>query len=45
MGIISRIMNAIVTLVSAPFRAIGALFGGRGGRGGRGGPGPGGRRV
>jgi len=41
MGILSRIMNAIVTLVTAPFRALGALFGGRGG-GGRGGGGHGG---
>jgi len=44
MGIISRILNAIMTLVTAPFRALGALFGGRGGRGGsgRGGSGRGG---
>jgi hypothetical protein len=30
MGIINRIMSAIMTLVTAPFRAIAALFG-RGG--------------
>jgi len=30
---LSRILNAIMTLVTAPFRALGALFGGRGGRG------------
>jgi len=32
MGVINRIMSAIMTLVSAPFRAIAALFGGRGRR-------------
>jgi hypothetical protein len=32
MGVINRIMSAIMTLVSAPFRALGALFGGRGRR-------------
>jgi hypothetical protein len=32
MGIINRIMSAIVTLVTAPFRAIAALFGRGGGR-------------
>jgi len=36
MGIISRILNAIMTLVTAPFRALGALFGGGSGRGGGG---------
>jgi hypothetical protein len=30
MGVINRILSAIMTLVSAPFRAIAALFGGRG---------------
>jgi len=47
MGIISRILNAIMTLVTAPFRALGALFGGRGGsgRGGGGGGGRGGRGL
>jgi hypothetical protein len=30
--IINRIMSAIMTIVSAPFRAIAALFGGRGRR-------------
>ncbi len=29
MGIVNRIVDAIVTLVSAPFRAIAALFGRR----------------
>jgi len=32
MGIINRILNAILTLVTAPFRAIGALFARRGRR-------------
>jgi hypothetical protein len=32
MGIVNRIMSAIMTLVTAPFRAIAALFGGRGRR-------------
>jgi hypothetical protein len=32
MAVINRIMSAIMTLVSAPFRAIAALFGGRGRR-------------
>jgi len=46
MGIISRILNAIMTLVTAPFRALGALFGGRGGSGrGGGGGGRGGRGL
>lgn len=44
MGIIHRIIEAIVTIVTAPFRAIGALFGRRGG-GNRGGRGGGNRRV
>ncbi len=30
MGIVNRIIEAIVTIVTAPFRAIGALFGRRG---------------
>jgi hypothetical protein len=30
MGVINRIVSAILTLVSAPFRALAALFGGRG---------------
>ncbi len=29
MGILNRIVDAIVTIVTAPFRAIAALFGGR----------------
>jgi len=32
MGVINRILSAIMTLVSAPFRAIATLFGGRGRR-------------
>ncbi len=32
MGIVNRIVNAILVLVSAPFRALAALFGGRGRR-------------
>jgi hypothetical protein len=32
MVVINRIMSAIMTLVSAPFRAVAALFGGRGRR-------------
>jgi hypothetical protein len=32
MGIVNRIMSAIMTLVTAPFRAIAALFGRGGGR-------------
>jgi hypothetical protein len=32
MGILNRILNAILTLVTAPFRAIAALFAGRGRR-------------
>lgn len=28
MGILNRIVDAIVTIVTAPFRAIAALFGG-----------------
>ena len=28
-GILSRIVTAIMTLVTAPFRALAALFGGR----------------
>jgi hypothetical protein len=30
MGIVNRIFSAILTLVTAPFRAISALFAGRG---------------
>jgi len=30
MGIVSRIITAILTVVTAPFRAIAALFAGRG---------------
>jgi len=29
MGIVNRIVDAIITLVTAPFRAIAALFGRR----------------
>jgi len=29
MGILNRIVDAIVTIVTAPFRALAALFGGR----------------
>ena len=32
MSVISRIFSAIMTLVTAPFRALAALFGGRGRR-------------
>jgi hypothetical protein len=32
MGIVNRIVDAIVTIITAPFRAIAALFGRRGGR-------------
>jgi hypothetical protein len=32
MGIINRIISAILTVVTAPFRAIGTLFAGRGRR-------------
>jgi hypothetical protein len=32
MDVINRILSAIMTLVSAPFRAIAALLGGRGRR-------------
>jgi hypothetical protein len=32
MGIINRIITAILTVVTAPFRAIAALFAGRGRR-------------
>jgi hypothetical protein len=35
MGIVNRIIEAILTLVTAPFRAIGALFGRRGSGSGR----------
>lgn len=31
MQIVNRIVDAIITLISAPFRAIAALFGRRGG--------------
>ncbi|MGI8661389.1 MAG: hypothetical protein ACR2LH_10245 [Thermoleophilaceae bacterium] len=34
MSIVSRVVDAIVTLITAPFRAIAALFGRRGGGGG-----------
>ena len=39
MSIVNRVVNAIITLITAPFRAIAALFGrrGGGGDGGRGG--------
>jgi hypothetical protein len=32
MGLINRIMTAVLTLVTAPFRALAALFGGTGRR-------------
>lgn len=35
MGIVNRVVDAIITLISAPFRAIAALFGRRGGGGSR----------
>jgi hypothetical protein len=35
MSIVNRIVNAIVVIITAPFRAIAALFGKRGGGGGR----------
>jgi hypothetical protein len=31
MGIINRIVDAILTIITAPFRAVAALFGRRGG--------------
>lgn len=34
MAIVNRIVNAIVVIITAPFRAIAALFGKRGGGGG-----------
>ena len=36
MSIVNRVVDAIITLITAPFRALAALFGRRGG-GGRGG--------
>jgi len=34
MSIVNRVVDAITTLITAPFRAIAALFGRRGGGGG-----------
>jgi hypothetical protein len=34
MRIVNRIVDAIVVIITAPFRAIAALFGSRGGGGG-----------
>jgi hypothetical protein len=35
MSIVNRIVDAIITIITAPFRAIAALFGRRGGGGRR----------
>lgn len=35
MRIVNRVVEAIITLITAPFRAIAQLFGSRGGGGGR----------